>query len=72
MIARDVLTVRRSRPTGEGALSTGSTLLNLACSDRPDAGYFKGAYYYLVGDSQAGKTWLLLSCFAEACRNPQF
>jgi len=72
MIARDLLLARRSKPAGEGALSTGSTLLNLACTDRPDAGYLKGAYYYLVGDSVSGKTWLSLSCFAEACRNPHF
>jgi len=56
----------------EGALSTGSTLLNLACTDRADCGYLKGAYYYLVGDSVSGKTWLSLSCFAEACRSPAF
>jgi RecA/RadA recombinase len=56
----------------EGAISTGSTLLNLACSDHPDAGFFKGAYYYLVGDSVSGKTWLSLTCFAEACLNKHF
>lgn len=54
----------------EGALSTGSTLLNLACTDHPDKGFIKGGYYYLVGDSISGKTWLSLTCFAEACRNP--
>lgn len=26
----------------------------------------------MVGDSTSGKTWLSLSCFAEACRNPAF
>jgi RecA/RadA recombinase len=71
VIARDLLLARR-KPVGEGALSTGSTLLNLACTDRADCGYLKGAYYYLVGDSVSGKTWLSLSCFAEACRSPAF
>lgn len=56
----------------EGALSTGSTLLNLACTEKPDCGFLKGGYYYLVGDSQSGKTWTSLSCFAEACRNPAY
>lgn len=40
----------------ESAVSTGSTLLNLACSDHPYHGYSKGGYYYLVGDSQSGKS----------------
>lgn len=53
-------------------LSSGSTLLNLACSDRPDGAFLPGHYYYLVGDSMSGKTWLSLSCMAEACRNPAF
>lgn len=56
----------------ESAVNTGSTLLNLACSDLPDVGFAKGKYYYLVGDSQSGKTWLSMSCFAEAVRNSAF
>jgi len=56
----------------EGAVSTGSTLLNLACSDLPYHGYAKGGYYYLVGDSASGKTWLSLTCFAESCINEHF
>lgn len=67
-----MLLARRDKPTQEGALSTGSTLLNLACTDRPEIGFLKGGYYYLVGDSTSGKTWLSLSCFAEACRNKAF
>lgn len=56
----------------ESAVSSGSTLLNLACTERPDTAFSKGGYYYLVGDSMSGKTWLSMSCFAEACRNPAF
>ena len=56
----------------KGALSTGSTLLNLACSEDPNTGFLRGGYYYLVGDSQSGKTWFALSCLAEAARNPMF
>ena len=47
-------------------LSTGSTLLNLACSENPFGGFLKGKYYLLVGDSDSGKTFLSMSCFAEA------
>lgn len=56
----------------EGALSTGSTLLNLACSDHIGRGFFKGGYFYLVGDSGGGKTWLSLTCFAEATLETKF
>lgn len=56
----------------ECAVSTGSTLLNLACTDRPDVGFMKGGYYFLVGDSTSGKTWLSMTCFAEAARNSAF
>lgn len=62
---------KRDRPwlSDKGAISTGCTLLNLACSDHPDFGFIKGRYYYLVGDSASGKTWLSMTCFAEACRS---
>jgi hypothetical protein len=68
------LLTKRERPslTSQGAVSTGSTLLNLACTEHPDLGFLKGGYYYLVGDTSSGKTWTSLSCFAEACRNEAF
>lgn len=53
-------------------LSTGSTLLNLACSGRVMGGFAKGKYYFLVGDSTSGKTFLSLTCLAEASINPNF
>lgn len=63
---------RQALLSPEGALSTGSTLLNLACTDHPDFAFLKGGYYYLVGDSRSGKTWTSLTCFAEACANDAF
>jgi len=53
-------------------LSTGSTLLNLACTGFPNRGFVKGRYYFIVGDSTSGKTWLSLTCLAEASINPNF
>lgn len=72
--AREALLAKRQKPilSEEGAISTGSTLLNLACTDNPSYGFLKGHYYYLVGDSTSGKTWTSLTCFAEAARNRHF
>jgi len=53
-------------------VSTGSTLLNLAISGNPFWGFAKGHYYYFVGDTQSGKTWLSLTCLAEASINKDF
>lgn len=74
MTDREHLLAKRDKPvlSPEGAISSGSTLLNLACTDLPHVCFFKGGYYYLVGDSSSGKTWTSLSCFAEACQNPAF
>lgn len=56
----------------ESAVSSGCTLLNLACTDKPDSAYMPGGYYYIVGDSSSGKTWLTLGALAEAANNPKF
>jgi hypothetical protein len=53
-------------------LSTGSTLLNLACTGRTDGGFIKGHYILFVGDSDSGKTFLSLTCLAEATLNRHF
>ncbi len=72
--SRKLLMSRRKKltPSLKYGVSSGSTLLNLACADNPSIAFLKGGYYYLVGDSASGKTWLSLSCFAEACLNPAF
>jgi len=53
-------------------LSTGSTLLNLACTGNWKGGFAKGKYFFVVGDSASGKTFLTLTCLAEAAINPAF
>jgi recombination protein RecA len=58
--------------TAKDYVSTGSTLLNLAISGNPFWGFAKGHYYYFVGDTQSGKTWLSLTCLAEASLNKNF
>src|SRR5512146_1975034 len=52
--------------------STGSTLLNMACSGKAGGGFLKGKYYFIVGDSASGKTFLSMTCFAEAALSDAF
>jgi len=59
-------------PNWDKGISSGCTLLNLACSGRPDIGYIPGHYYFLVGDSASGKTWNLLSTLCEASISPLY
>lgn len=56
----------------KNVLSTGSTLLNLCCSDDIFGGLLKGKYYLLVGQPGAGKTWLSMSLFAESGLHKRF
>jgi len=65
---------RRLSPalTGADFLSTGSMMLNLACTDHAERGFARGYYYLIVGDTRSGKTFLTLTCLAEAALNPHF
>lgn len=56
----------------KGMLSSGSTLLNLACTGNPFRAFMRGGFYLLPGDSSAGKTVLGGTCLAEAAINPKF
>jgi len=79
-LVRDVKKVADKKPKKESKekikttdiLSSGSTLLNLACTNNPFGAFTKGKYYFLVGDSASGKTFLSMTCFAEALRHPEF
>jgi len=53
-------------------LKTGSTLVDLACSGKEEGGFCKGHYYFIVGDSASGKTFLSMTCLAEASVNKSF
>jgi len=53
-------------------LSSGSTLVNLACSGRVEGAFPIGHYFFVPGDSMSGKTWLGMSCFAEAANDERF
>ena len=53
-------------------ISSGSRLLNLACSGLPDGCFFAGGYFWFVGDSSSGKTMVSLKALAEASINKYF
>ena len=56
----------------ENLISTGSTLLNLACSGfSPYGGFMLGGLAHLIGDSSTGKSLLALTMMAEAVLNPR-
>lgn len=63
---------KRTKRSRKDYLSSGSTLLNLACSGKYYGAFIKGKYYYFVGDSISGKTFLSLTCLAEASINLNF
>ena len=52
--------------TIDDLIPTGSTLLNLACSDNPFGGYRKGKIVTAPGGSSSGKTIAVLSTFADS------
>ena len=62
---------KREKLTNSSFLSTGSTLLNLALTGKPNCGFVKGKYHFIVGDSISGKTFLSLTCLAEAATMPE-
>lgn len=53
-------------------LPIGSTLANLACSGDPFGGFPLGKYVFFVGDSNSGKTFVGLTCLAEAANDKRF
>ena len=52
--------------------SSGSTLLNLALTDHADFGFLPGKLVNIIGDSSAGKSFLLWTLFAELAHDPRF
>jgi len=71
-LTKDTKKKKTGKPKTENILSSGSTLLNLACTNNPFGAFTKGKYTFLVGDSTSGKTFLSMTCFAEAVNNPSF
>lgn len=53
-------------------VSTGSTLFNLACSDKLHGGFGMGKMVNLIGDSSSGKTFIALTVLAELTMSDEF
>lgn len=53
-------------------IPSGSTMINLACSDSPTGAYVPGTIVNLIGDTSAGKSLLSLTQLAEVCYDPRF
>jgi RecA/RadA recombinase len=62
----------KKKKTPELLLPSGSTQLNLACTNTPFGAFPAGKYVFIVGDSTSGKTFVSMSCFAEAVMHPVF
>lgn len=62
----------RAEDRTKGMLSSGNTLLNMACSGKWWGAFMRGGFYLVIGDSTSGKTALAGTCFAEACINANF
>jgi len=64
----------RSRRSGDsvGLVPTGSTLLNLACSNTVAGAFKLGTLNNIIGDSSAGKSLLCLNMLAEIAQRSEF
>lgn len=73
--AKELLKKKRSFGaawTEQDLLSSGSTMLNLACTGNRKGAFIKGRFYFYVGESGGGKTFHVLASLAEAVQNPNF
>lgn len=53
-------------------IPSGSTLVNLQCSDTAGGGYLMGTMVNIIGDSGSGKTSLALECLAACAQQERF
>ena len=58
--------------TTDKLIPSGSTMINLACSDNPFGAYVKGTIVNIIGDTSAGKSFLILTMLAEICYDKRF
>lgn len=64
--------IKRKQIDTSTLIPSGSTTLNLACSDSPDGAFALGRIVTLPGGSASGKTMLMLTMLAECANNKRF
>lgn len=69
---KEIVAINKKLLKKQHLLSSGSTMVNLACTNTPHGFMVGGKYYLLVGESEAGKTWLSMSTLAESTLHPKF
>lgn len=69
---KSTLKEEKARKEEKLAFSSGSTLLNLALADSPVWGFSPGKLVNIIGDSSAGKSFLLWTIFAELSHDKRF
>jgi len=69
--AKEEVSEKKLKPN-EHFIGTGSTLLNLALSDRIDGGWVTGHMVHVIGDSNTGKSLEAMTVLAEAAHDPWF
>jgi len=71
-IERTILSEDAQKNSGPSFVHSGSTLLNLVCSDSIKGGFVKGSMINVIGDSHTGKTILALTCLAEVSNRKRY
>lgn len=78
-LVKQIINVSSNKRTGgdfkvksDLLIPSGSTLLNLACSDNPAGAFGVGKVVNIIGDSSSGKSFLAFSCLAECAINKRF
>jgi len=71
-IEQSIKNPTRKEISTETLIPSGSTMLNLACSDNPFAAYGLGKIVTMPGSSSSGKTILMLTAMAEMAIDPRF
>jgi len=64
--------VKKSEQADPILIPSGSTMLNLACSDSPYGAFRPGTIVNLIGDTSAGKSIFSLTMLAEICYDSRF
>ena len=76
--AAEITKVVKKKPENESNINpdnlipSGSTMINLACSDTTFGAYKKGSFVNLIGDTSAGKSILSLTMLADICNDKRF